>query len=306
MKGCVIMKNIYCFNCNKNVEPNVIKTKNKYKINGETFFLNENIYKCPICDNEVLPDDIDPIRNVYVKYLSLHNLTFEDFKNIRSNYNLSQELFAKALCWSKKTIIRYENEESFPQREYINTYQKLKNDKMYFLRLLNENKSFLGDDYYLILKKSGMYLKEKTFNVASYMLKSNSLYKTAFVKNMFALDFYFNKKHGFPITNLKYVKAPHGPLIDHHEDFIRYMIENSYINIKLSDDDKAILDSNFNVDKKLFADDEIECMNFIKSKLKGKTATELSNWSHKFIGWKETNDGKIIDYEKYKNSFDII
>ena len=60
MKGCVIMKKVYCFNCNKNVEPNVISSKNKYKINGETFFLNENIYKCPICDNEVLPDDEGP------------------------------------------------------------------------------------------------------------------------------------------------------------------------------------------------------------------------------------------------------
>ena len=43
----------------------------------------------------------------YNEYLKKHNLSFKTLKEIRNSYNLSQELFAKALGWSKKTIVRY-------------------------------------------------------------------------------------------------------------------------------------------------------------------------------------------------------
>jgi hypothetical protein len=55
------------------------------------------------------------------------------------------------------------------------------------------------------------------------------------------------------------------------------------------------------VNKSLFSDDEIKTINNISTKFKGKSSKNLSEWSHKFIGWQKTNDSKIIsyDYSKY-------
>lgn len=37
---------------------------------------------------------------------------------------------------SKKTVIRYENKESFPQKKYLDTYNSLKHNKSYFVNFL--------------------------------------------------------------------------------------------------------------------------------------------------------------------------
>lgn len=299
------MKKEYCFDCNKKIIPKEEIQENKYKINGESFYVKEHIYKCPYCNNEVLPDDYDPVKNIYDEYLKLYDLTFEDFKNIRGNFNLSHDMFAKLLGWGKKTIIRYEKQESFPQKQYIEVYAKLKKGKTYFLNILRENKKRLGDDYYEILKKSGLYNHVKTINSFIYMLKDNIMYKTALIKNMFALDFYYNKLYGMPITTLKYAKADHGPIIDNHENIINYLSDNNYVKITVDMDDKALFKTDLCFDENLFSKEELDSMEYVKNKLKGKTATELSNWSHEFLGWKETTKGNIISLSKYKDDFNI-
>lgn len=44
---------------------------------------------------------------IYDCYLNLFDLLFEKIKEIRTNLNLSQEVFSKILGWSKKSIIKY-------------------------------------------------------------------------------------------------------------------------------------------------------------------------------------------------------
>ena len=68
------------------------------------------------------------------------------------------------------------------------------------------------------------------------MLDKNDLYSTALMKNMFALDFYFNKTYNAPITSLHYAKAPFGPIIDNHDEIINYLINNGYISLMLNYD----------------------------------------------------------------------
>ena len=83
---------------------------------------------------------------------------------------------------------------------------------------------------------------------------------------------------------------PFGTIIDNYDETINYLINNGYISLMLNYD-------NMFTEKNLISWD--------KDKLLGKSSVSLSNWSHKFIGWKETKNGKIISFSKYKNEFNI-
>ncbi len=301
------MKKEYCFGCDKDVYPTLKKVKNIYKVNGDDVEVKENIYICPNCNNEIFIEGNDSIKKIHAEYLKKYNLIFSDFKLIRQSYNLSQELFAKLLGWGKKTIARYENEESFPQKEYVDTYKKLKNNPSEFIKILNENKERLKDDYYLILKRAKLFEHVKTINTFLYILNNNPLGKTQIMKNMFALDFENYKEYGYKITTLNYANGTHGPIIDNYKWIINYLLHNNYITIDPAiEEDKAdVYLSNALVDLNFFFDEEVKCMNKVKNKLKGKSASELSLWSHKFIGWKETKAGEIISPKKYSDSFSL-
>lgn len=295
----------YCYNCNKMVSYLETKNKKEYKINGEYFECDERVFNCSVCGNEVEIPEYDEIKNIYNEYLKLYGLTFDDFKNIRNNYNLSQDLFAKLMGWGKKTINRYENGQSFPQKPYIDIYSKLKKDKNYILTILNDNKERLKDDYYLILKKCNLYSYMKTINCFIYILMDNPLYNTALMKNMFAIDFQSNKLYEKTITNLLYAKATYGPVIDNRDMVINYLIKNDYIKINFEEENKSLFFTDCVYDDNYFSSDEISVMKFVKDKLKGKTSKRLSDWSHEFEGWKQTPVGSIISFEKYRNDFNI-
>ena len=142
---------------------------------------------------------------------------------------------------------------------------------------ITQTEAKLKKDYYNILEKSGLYNHVKTINCFLYMLDKNDLYSTALMKNMFALDFYFNKTYNAPITSLHYAKAPFGPIIDNHDEIINYLINNGYISLMLNYDN-------------MFTEKELNSMRYVKDKLLGKSSVSLSDWSHKFIGWKETKN----------------
>ena len=74
----------------------------KHKINGESFFVNETIYTCPFCNNEVLPDDFDPLEKIYREYLKQYDLNFDDFKNIRKNIIYLKKCFQRSWDGVKK------------------------------------------------------------------------------------------------------------------------------------------------------------------------------------------------------------
>ena len=42
-------------------------------------------------------------------------------------------------------------------------------------------------------------------------------------------------------------------------------------------------------------------MNKVKKTLKGKSAKELTNWSHRFSGWTKTKNGQKISYSYAKD-----
>lgn len=286
------MKRVLCYGCGNEVEVLKKVVTNTYEIRGENVVADEEIFVCKNCGEEVCLSEEELSLQLYKindAYLKLHNLSFDLIKQLRIKLGLSQEEFAKKLGWSKKTIVRYENGQSLPQGEYLKFYEKLSENINYFYeRTGNCNDKFLESN-------------KKGINAILYMLKDNSLCMTSIMKNLFGVDFYALNKYNKQVTNFEYAKLPYGPVINDYKDLIDLMLFNGLIEWDIDMDGNVVYTTNELCDLKLFTKEESECLKFIKNKMFGKTAKELSNWSHEFIGWKETEVGHIIDNKYAKD-----
>ena len=143
------MKKMYCYHCDKMISPKKEKKKNEYQMHGKKFMVEEEVFSCPFCQTEIINDTLDQdLFHIYDEYLKTYGLSFEKLKEIRKSFHLSQEMFAKVLGWSKKTITRYENAQSLPQKEYLSVYQKIDHNKMEFIKLLEKRKDQLIEKEY--------------------------------------------------------------------------------------------------------------------------------------------------------------
>lgn len=298
-------KFIYCYNCDRDVEPEVKNEKNTYIIHKQTVIVDEEILICPHCKNELINDLDNSLYNIYNEYLKKYDLSFDKFKEIRKSFNLSQDLFAKALGWSKKTIVRYENAESLPQNQFLLTYKKISNNKDEFLNILKSNKPSISNEiYFKIYNLINVELDLKTINVFLFILKNNFLTKTQIMKNLFSIDFQACKELNKSITSLKYAHGLYGPVIDNKDECLSFLIKQNYVEFVNDEEDNILFKPVCDFDSSLFNDDELNLMKKVLFELKGKSAKKLTEWSHKFKGWIETKNGEIIDY-KYAKDFDI-
>ena len=300
-------KEYYCWYCDKDIVPVKKKEDNEYVIRGEKVRVHEKLSVCPICGNQIDDGTMDDqLRAGYDAYLNLFGLSFQKFKDIRESYHLSQELFAKALGWGKKTIVRYENVESLPQVQYLQVYKKIENDKIEFIKILNMNKQSIEEKTYnKICSLIGYQENLKNENAILYLLKNNGLNITQLMKNLFAVDFLSYKTNNKPITNLNYAHASFGPIVDKRTEFIDNMIKNNIIKTTTSyNDDFIIFENVMEPNVNVFNAEELEVLKKVKKTLKNKTATELTSWSHDFMGWKKTKMGETIDF-KYAEYFEL-
>ena len=144
IRGEYCEKKLYCFNCNKDVEPLCNLQNNSYTVHKQQVYIKEKVFTCPLCKNELFDDNLNnSLYDIYNEYLKLYDLSFSKLKEIRKSYNLSQELFAKSLGWSKRTIVRYENADSLLQSQYLQNYNKIKNNKSEFINILKSNEKFI-------------------------------------------------------------------------------------------------------------------------------------------------------------------
>ena len=297
----------YCWYCDKDIVPISKEENNEYVIRGEKVNVHETLLYCPICDNQIDDGKMDEhLQSGYNAYLNLFGLNFQKFKDIRESYGLSQELFATSLGWGKKTIVRYENKESLPQVQYLQIYKRIENNKLEFIKILNMNKPSIDEKAYnKICSLIGYQENSKTENAILFLLKDNSLNITQLMKNLFAVDFLSYKTNNKSITNFNYAHANYGPIVDKRNEFIDNMIKNNMIKTNTNyNDDFIIFENEMEPNINIFDDKELEVLKKVKKALKNKTATELTNWSHDFLGWKNTRMGETINFE-YAKYFEL-
>lgn len=306
MKGSDKMEKMYCFECNKEVYGKIKKEKTTYIIHGRNVVLDDLVFICSNCGTEYNYEDIDEhLQKGYIAYLNLFGLSFEKLKEIRETLNLSQELFAEALGWSKKTINRYENGKSLPQKEYLDTYISLLNNKSNIYSILKNNKNLTKEKYYKILNRINVEINFKSINVILYILNKVKLNRTQLMKYLFAIDFLNYKLFNKSISEFKYAHATYGPIVNDQDALINLLIKQDYIKLESSFIDNSMLFVPLQkADLSNFNEQEINVLNKIINNFKGLSANELTDWSHAFIGWIKTKDGEIIDF-KYAKELDI-
>lgn len=301
---------LYCYNCNLDVDVKSIKEKREYSYRNHHFSINEDIFYCPNCGLEMVNSLDDDLEKIYNGYLNLFGLNLNSFKKIRESLNLDCKGFAKALGWAYKSIYRYENGESIPDAEYLNVYIKLHQNKDYILEKLYQNRiNLTNDEYYDILNKVCLNFDVKSRNVILYILSKSPKFIINIVKTLFAIDFYSMKECGKAITRFKYVKMPLGPNVDKYVDLLNEMTTLGEIKIcnflEIKGDLKNQYVNNIDFDNNLFTKKELEIINQVLLKTENKSTKQLSDWSHTFKGWMDTEMGKEIDIKKYAKYFDM-
>ena len=301
---------MYCYNCNLDVDAQAKKEKRSYSYREHHFSIMEEVFYCPNCGLELVDNLDDDLARIYDGYLNLFGLSLSSFKKIRESLHLDCKRFAKALGWAYKSIYRYENGESIPEGEYLSVYIKLHKNKDYILEKLYQNRiNLTNDEYYDILNRINLKFDIKSRNVILYILGKSPKHIINILKTLFAIDFYSMKERGKAITKFKYVKMQYGPNIDKYVDLFNDMSSLDEIKIcdslEINGDLKNQYINNINFDKALFTKEELELINYVLMKTEGKSAKQLSDWSHYFKGWIDTDMGKEINMKKYAKYFDI-
>lgn len=301
---------LYCYDCNQDVDVNVIQESREYTYRNHTFHVLEDIYYCSKCGSELVCDLDEDLKKIYNGYLGLFGLNLDSFKEIRESLNLDIKRFSKALGWGFKSVYRYENRESIPEGEYLNVYINLNKNKDYILEKIYQNKINMNEDeYYDILNRINLNVDIKSRQVILYILNEGPKYIINIVKTLFAIDFLSMKERGKSITNFNYVKMQYGPNIDGYLNVLNNMLGLKEIKIcdsvEIDGDFKNKYINNISYDKNLFNDEELNIINRVLDKVKNKSAKYLSDWSHHFKGWIDTPNGKIINMKKYAKYFDI-
>jgi len=127
--------------------------------------------------------------------------------------------------------------------------------------------------------------------------------KTKLNKLLFYSDFLFYKKQGKAISDVPYVKLPHGPAPESYNAILGILEGTGYIEITevVLNEEKGVIEERITAsrafDQKLFTEEELEVLRKVALHLGGKTGAELSKMTHKEPFFDKLELGKPIDYE---------
>ena len=323
-----IMKNI-CLNCEKEVNTQLIRTKESFKIRGETIGLDVEYYKCLECGKEfAAPKTADPIDQAYREYRRRHAmLQPEDIRANREKYGLTQQEMSRLLGWGFATFSRYENgalqdeahekalrlsiephnllkllEEtpdaisSVEKRErLIKELKALDEESRSFEKIYLERFGQYEPDEFSGYKKLDL---EKLFNAILFFCKDGT-FKTRLNKFLFYADFKNYKDNSTSITGLRYVHLPLGPVPDNYEYYFATLVHENAVAIEevcFDDFCGEKLLSARKPDLSIFSDSELKTLLFVKGHFENMNSREISEFSHKEKAYAETAQGQLISY----------
>jgi len=279
------------------------------------------------------------LEKAYNLYREKHKLLPPDgIRVIREKYGLSQRALSRLLGWGEITIHRYEN-GAIQDNVHDSTLRLIEdpqNMQKFFeanrnklpsyiaARLEKRIASFLQEDeeqtFQVCFERvvshqhvdltSGFkeYDLEKLKNVFLYLVKHlDGVLKTKLNKLPWYCDFLHFKETSVSITGAQYVRLPLGPVPDHYELIFANMIHEGLLSkseIPFQTKEGTQQGEEFTAlvepDKSLFAEKEIQVMNFIADTFRADTSTSIMEKSHREAAYKKCKDGDIISYEYAK------
>ena len=327
----------FCEECQKKVETKIVKKLEEYIVYGEKITVNADVMVCSVCNEEMFNEQLDneTLTKAYDLYRQKHKLLrSEEIKQIREIYGLSQRGFAKLLNWGDKTIFRYEN-GSLQDKVHNSLLSLLKNPsnmleyiehneigldetqidklRMRILELIfnkgnNSEHEMIINNYFSYEPSINSGFKtfdyDKLCSVILYFAdKCDNLLKVKLMKLLNYSDMIFYKENGVSITGTQYVHLPFGPVPQYYDVIFGIMEKENIIHINIQFENgyekhQVIPDCHYCCG--LLTKKEEEVLERINKKFSGYGSAEISNYSHKEEGYKETKQGEVISYDYAK------
>ena len=145
-------------------------------------------------------------------------------------------------------------------------------------------------------------------NLISYIASKTKLYLTSLNKYLWFIDMISYNERAVSITGLSYVHEQYGPVIVNRKYEEISKLDEKYKREDKEQDDgsiQSIITSNGNYDLSSFSDKEMKIINYVIDLLSNKSVKEISNLSHKELGWKNTARFEKISFE-YANELQIL
>lgn len=313
-------------------------------IKGEEVDYEENYFFCPNSDEDenefatggMENDNLMNARNAYRKAHCL--LTSEDIVAIRGKYGLSQVDLAKLLGWGEATISRYES-KAIQDEAYDNMLRIICDNPLVAMELLQKNSEQFAGLKKMSIKQRIManldedgreYLQRKALEseyvgyqepcdangmmqldiqklelvISYYASRIFKLYKVKLMKMLWYADSLSFKNFGQSMTGLVYCHDEMGALPIGH-----YKI-GGLQNVKMEeefdgDSSKYRFLSNPKLDESKLSDEEKQILDKVIDKFKTWNATQIIDYMHEEIAYKNTKDKEIIPFSLAKQIREI-
>ena len=320
-----------CSNCGKEVELAIVEREEEVKVKGEPINVTVRYSRCGECGDEVLDPNIsqDPLELAYSEYRHRHGmLQPEEIRKWRESWGLSQHQLAELLGLGTATLNRYEN--GALQSESHEKLLRFAMGTANLVKLVEESKDVLGtfkkesllqrlkgpftecgsnngEDFIVIRLGRGApdefsgYVKfsvRKLLNAILYF-SEGGVWKTKLNKLLFYADFKHFQHYTVSITGASYVHVPFGPAPDNFSGYFAAMASQGTIEF-IEEDIGEKIKSIDEPDLTLFSTTELEVMRSVKEHFEGWYAGEVSDLSHKELGYVQTKNGEKISY-RYAN-----
>lgn len=209
----------------------------------------------------------------------------------RKALGLSQEEMARRLGMSRPTLIKIEKGE-----------RKLTSMEEKQLSLIIEDLSaYKNEDMRINVPQQNL---EKFKQVLLYVLQEvgakPNVGMTVLYKLLYFIDFDFYEKYEKQLMGLTYIKNTHGPTPCEFVSVVGDMkAEGEVVEVKsryFAHEQKKFLPSH-EPDLSLLNGQELELIDDVLRRYADKSATQLSDMTHRDTPWKASADGENIDYE---------
>ncbi|MDE2837925.1 MAG: Panacea domain-containing protein [Chloroflexota bacterium] len=121
-------------------------------------------------------------------------------------------------------------------------------------------------------------------------------------KILYYADFAAFRSLHRPITGASYQKLREGPAPREFLEIRRELIDSGDVSVEYREyftgrQHRLVVDRARQADLRWFSEDELDLVDTIIGFFRGKTAREVSDFSHREPGWMLANDGEAIPYE---------
>ena len=233
-------------------------------------------------------------------------------KALRIRHGYSQEALALKLGITRQTLIKYETGESMPSTEMVRKlsalfsvdYACLIEDRMpeeHEYRIGPEDPKTAKAELRISIPRRNI---EKFKQVLLYILQKvgakPNIGETAIYKLLYFIDFDYYERYEEQLMGLKYIKNTYGPTPVDFAKLVAKMEEEGElekVTTKFFDKDQKKYLPVISPNLSMLTGRELHHIDRVLERLSDKTATELSELSHKDIPWIGAKMQDVIDYE---------